>query len=310
MLFPYSCNAPVYHLPIGTVSLIVANIVVFLGLATGHLSPFDGWILEYGTGLHAEQWLLSTFAHTDLSHLLGNMIFLWLFGLVTEGKIGWYRFLLCYLLIAVGESAFEQFIYSSSASVGNGSVGASAAVFGLMAMACVWAPMNEVSFFFLFFFRVYTFEISIGVLSIIYLCLNLVEWFFIGTMAGSPILHLMGMFAGTAIGIVLLKRGVVDCENWDLFAVFSGNYGPYAKKKELEPLTEEETQRRNQSQSIDAERMFRALLASNQSSKALSLRRKMIDLEKSPPTRSQGTAGFDRGIAQAARVVRFSARDG
>jgi hypothetical protein len=102
-----------------------------------------------------------------------------------------------------------------------------------------------------------------------------------GGADGSSILHLMGMLAGAALGVVLLKRGIVDCEDWDIFSVFSGTYGPYAKKKESVPLTDGETKQRDQSQSVDAARMFRACLEANQSLKALGVRRKMNDLGNS-----------------------------
>ena len=38
------------------------------------------------------------------------MVFLWGFGLVVEGKLGWWRFLLIYLAIGVTQCAFEQTI--------------------------------------------------------------------------------------------------------------------------------------------------------------------------------------------------------
>jgi membrane associated rhomboid family serine protease len=244
-MLPYRCDAPIYYLPIGTVSLIIANVVVFLGLASGHLSPYDGWALEYGTGLHAEQWLLSIFAHAGPSHLLGNMFFLWVFELMTEGKLGWHRFLPCYFLIGAGQSAVEQIIFSGDAFAGSYSLGASAAIFGLMAMACVWAPMNEVSMFCFLFFRVYTFEVTIGVLAACYVGLDLTMWLIAGGTAGSSLLHLMGVVAGAVVGVVLLKRSVVDCEDWDLFAVFSGTYGPYAAEKNPHHLARRKLDRAN-----------------------------------------------------------------
>lgn len=51
-------------------------------------------LLQYGKGLRPWQWITSMFMHADLGHLLGNMIFLWAFGLLLEGKMGWFSFLL------------------------------------------------------------------------------------------------------------------------------------------------------------------------------------------------------------------------
>ena len=85
--------------------------------------------------------------HADLWHLAGNMLFLflWVFGWVIEGKLGWWRYLLVYLGIGAAQCALEQTIVGAiPAAAGQYSLGASAAaIFGLLAMALVWAPVNN-----------------------------------------------------------------------------------------------------------------------------------------------------------------------
>ena len=44
---------------------------------------------------------------------------------------------------------------------------------------------------------------------------------------GSSVLHLMGAFVGFGAGVLYVKKGWVNCENWDLFAVMKGTYGRY-----------------------------------------------------------------------------------
>jgi hypothetical protein len=56
-----------------------------------------------------------------------------------------------------------------------------------------------------------------------------------GGDAGTSWLHLTGFVLGLPIAIVLLKRGIVDCEGWDAFNVWSGNVGAFKK----EPKTKE-----------------------------------------------------------------------
>ena len=51
--------------------------------------------LEFGK-FRPWQWLTANYMHADIFHLLGNMFVLWGFGLVVEGKVGWWRFLLIY----------------------------------------------------------------------------------------------------------------------------------------------------------------------------------------------------------------------
>jgi hypothetical protein len=38
----------------------------------------------------------------------------------------------------------------------------------------------------------------------------------------SELLHLMGLVIGIPVGVVMLKRGLVNCEGWDWFSVRSG----------------------------------------------------------------------------------------
>jgi membrane associated rhomboid family serine protease len=227
VLFPYSTDAPVYHWPIATVGLIVANTLIYIGTATGHFGCIDDWILEYGHGIHADQWLRSLFAHASLSHLLGNMIFLWIFGLIVEGKLGWWRFLCCYLAIGLTETMFEQMIMLRYHGDVPGSLGASGAIFGIMAMAAVWAPKNEVSFWYLLFVKPGTFDISVLTLVGLYTLLQCLNLLIYGVAEGSSWLHLAGFALGLIPAVALLKRGMVDCEGWDFFHVWSGDYGGF-----------------------------------------------------------------------------------
>lgn len=238
MFVPVSCDARLYHLPYATVGLIIANTAAFGSMWAGIIDPFHGWVLMHGQGLHPVQWLLPTFMHADLGHLLGNLFFLWTFGLVIEGKLGWSRFLACYLVIGIGESAIEQ-VLMLRATPGPGSVGASAAIYGLLAMACVWAPMNEVKMLFMFgivYFYLGTVDVSIWVLAALYVGLDVVVTLWLGLDSGGSFMHLIGAAIGAVLGLVLLKRKQVDCEHWDLFAVLRGEQGQQALP-ELIPLT-------------------------------------------------------------------------
>jgi membrane associated rhomboid family serine protease len=274
-MFPYSCDAKLFHLPIATGALIVLNILVFGGFASGRLDPADGWVLEYGTGLHPAQWLLSAFTHGSFGHLLGNMFFLWAFGLVTEGKLGWWRFLLAYLGIATSQSAIEQAIMPMIAPDVPFTLGASAAIYGLMAMACVWAPVNELSVFMLILLRPITFELAIGAFAALYVGIDLFYSVLMGAGAIGSITHLMGGAMGFVLGIVLLKTGVVDCEDWDLLSVLSGTYG--ADKQKLREATIDSTRSaiaHSDEKALETRRKFDAYLQIDQPDQALAMKRR------------------------------------
>ncbi len=224
MIIPWNTDAPLYYFPWATLGLIVTNTAVLAGLMT--TGAFEGeainsWLLVYGHGLHPLQWVTSAFIHQNIVHLIGNMIFLWAFGLVVEGKLGWWRFLLLYLGLGIVQNFAEQsmtFWFTEGSSCG-----ASAIIFGLMAMALVWAPENEMSCLgWFFFFRPFVFEIRILWLALLYIVEEVVWVVFSGFSVSSELFHAMGAVLGTGVALMMLKMNLVDCEGWDLLSVIAG----------------------------------------------------------------------------------------
>lgn len=235
MLIPYCTDAPVYHRPVGTIGLMVVNTLVFLILGPGPRGPAEPLWLSLGDGLHPLEWLTSVFVHGDVFHLLGNMLFLWVFGLVVEGKLGWKAFLACYLGVGVAESIVFQAMRLHAAGPPFYAGGASAAIFGLMAMAAVWAPANSIehkwlvpydSFYWMWWDMprtaldrdgdMTTISVRIDVLAGVYVALNLLD---AARGSGTGMAHLGGAAFGLPLGIALLSAGVVDCEGWDVFSL-------------------------------------------------------------------------------------------
>ena len=73
------------------------------------------------------------FLHGSWAHLLGNMLFLWIFGNNVEDALGQVRFLLFYLVGGLAATALQTFITLSFASELDGTipnVGASGADLG------------------------------------------------------------------------------------------------------------------------------------------------------------------------------------
>ena len=276
--FPYATDAPVYYWPFATVAMIAINVLVCCLMIAGVITNPEDWVLSFGQGMHPEQWLTSMFMHAGIEHLLINMLFLWVFGLVVEGKLGWSKFLACYLGIGVSQAMLEQLVMLGYSGEVPGSVGASSAIFGLMAMAAVWAPKNEITFFYLFFIRTGTFDVSILVMAVLYTGMELLFVMLFGGGAGSSLLHLSGLAIGLPLGIMLLKRGVVDCEGWDIFHVWSGDYGAF--KKEPEPAqvfakVEARNQGRDQQMLAGAKQQFAQYLQQGNAAAALKLYEKM-----------------------------------
>lgn len=217
IIAPFNTDAPLYHRPWGTAGLIALNVLIGLCIPYEMLVPFA---LHYGHGLTPLQWVTSSFVHADVLHLLGNMFFLWGFGLIVEGKLGWQRFVPLYLLISALECAAEQLLFMNTTGV---SLGASSAIFGLMAIALIWAPRNELMVFYWLFFRFGVTEISVLLFSGFLLLKSALICSLTGVTPTKEVLHLLGALFGALFGLLFVMRRWVDCEGWDLISILRGH---------------------------------------------------------------------------------------
>ncbi len=100
----------------------------------------------------------SMFLHGGMAHLLGNMLFLWIFGDNVEHRLGRGRFLLAYLGTGVAAAMGDALLRWDSSIP---SVGASGAISGVLGLYFAWFPHNRVRVFvFLFPFIMETIELS------------------------------------------------------------------------------------------------------------------------------------------------------
>lgn len=224
ILVPLNTDAPLYHRPIGTLAMIGLNTLVYIVTFNDLGSAVENWGLQHGVGLTPLQWLTSNFIHFGFLHLALNMIFLWGFGLVVEGKIGNLPFLGVYLGIGIIQCLTEQIMLFRGEGV---SFGASSIIYGLMVMALIWAPRNEMTIFYWIFFIIYgVSEITIMTFALIYLTLSgigvALTLYLGGSLLSSDVLHLMGAIVGGMAGTVAIQWKLVDCEGWDLFTWLRG----------------------------------------------------------------------------------------
>ena len=225
-MIPFNTDAPVYYFPWGTIGLIVVNVVAFFATGAGDPTGVEPWILPYGGGFHPVQWITSVFMHGDFGHLFGNMLFLWGFGLIVEGKLGWQRFVPLYLSLGALQCLLMQ-VLTYNGVESSGQLGASAAIYGLLTISLVWAPRNELTCLMLWMtFPVI--EIPIWAFSLIYLSMEIIlaVW---SQAITSEFLHLTGAGLGLIAAIVLLRAGLVDCEGWDLLTLWGWPSVPNAQ---------------------------------------------------------------------------------
>jgi membrane associated rhomboid family serine protease len=120
----------VYH-PMKPVTLLLALANVLVYLAAPAVDAY-GFVPAHAS---VQAALASTFMHADLGHLLGNMVFLLVFGTIVERDLGTLRFTLIYVAAGLGGALLHAFVEPSSTLVG-----ASGCLFGVMAAAAMLRP--------------------------------------------------------------------------------------------------------------------------------------------------------------------------
>ena len=111
----------------------------------------ERWSMSYepGAGWQPLQAFTSIFLHGSLGHLLGNMVFLFLFGFTLELALGSFTYLAFYVIGGIGASLFALIFY---AGMGGYGLGASGAISALMAMYAVMYRMRRIRFFYMLLF--------------------------------------------------------------------------------------------------------------------------------------------------------------
>ncbi len=132
--------------PIVTYGLIVLNFLVFLV----ELNSGDAFISQWAfvparfAAHPASEFVTvfsSMFMHAGWLHILGNMLYLWIFGDNVEDRLGHFRYLVFYLLCGVA-ATFAQYYFSLGSNVPN--LGASGAIAGVLGAYIVMFPNEQV----------------------------------------------------------------------------------------------------------------------------------------------------------------------
>jgi membrane associated rhomboid family serine protease len=160
-VLPLRDNLPTRRFPVVTVALIAANILVFVlyqgaGEGQGFRSSLQDFAfrpceVEESCPTAGEGPLVtlftSMFLHADWLHLLGNMLFLWIFGNNVEDTLGRPRFVAFYLLGGVAAMATQSAFtlgFGTQADAAIPNLGASGAVSAVLGAYFVLFPHGRV----------------------------------------------------------------------------------------------------------------------------------------------------------------------
>jgi membrane associated rhomboid family serine protease len=163
-VLPLKDNVPTRSTPVVTVGLIAANALVWFWELGGR--GVDYHLLEDGyypctlhgpcqvpapVPVHPLPWyegaFSSMFMHASWQHILGNMLFLWIFGNNVEEALGKVRFLVWYLAAGLAATALQTVVTLAAGNVQDASVpniGASGAIAGVLGAYFILLPRARV----------------------------------------------------------------------------------------------------------------------------------------------------------------------
>ncbi len=171
MLIPYSTERELQRLPLATIILIGINLV----LAVLTWSDFELFTTLMFNPARPGWWqpVTHTFTHLGPLHLIGNMVFLWVFGSHVEDTIGVWRFLLLYF--SAGLSAWVLQIASDLLFLDGlrGGAGASGCIMGLVALFAIRFRRVKINLFYWWWFYVGTWQVAAIWMALAYFVMDL-----------------------------------------------------------------------------------------------------------------------------------------
>jgi len=221
VVIPYRLQISYVYAPISNAIIIGVTCLLYF-LTTYSIVPES--ITE---SMVLQDWSFSgllgcMFLHGGLFHLIGNMLFLWVFGNAINSVVGniWYTFV--YLFLGLCASSTHLFFSDIPA------IGASGAVNGIIGMSLVLFPVNKLECIFLFGF------IGAGFKVYGYMMVGL--WFvfdIVGAVSGGGEIaywaHVGGFISGMAMATILLAYNKIASYDRTLFDIATG------RGKEEEP---------------------------------------------------------------------------
>ena len=199
MLIPYEVDVPMSRWPISNFLLIPAimafSVFAWIGL------PEDVIEKLVLAGWDPMGMLGHMFLHGGVMHLLGNMLFLWVFGNAVCAKVGNLSYVAVFFGLGLLAAATHNLMD------GDPAIGASGAINGIVGFFLVLYPLNNISCIWVWGGGG---TLSVSSMWIIFLFLAFDIW---GTVTGSSGVaywaHLGGFAAGAGAAVVALKLGII-----------------------------------------------------------------------------------------------------
>jgi membrane associated rhomboid family serine protease len=220
LLLPIKTDCPPKRRPLVNYALIALNVLIFLFMHYGspqfaqrmsHLYALDGMAPKL------YQFITYAFLHAGWGHLIGNMLFLYIFGNSLNDKLGHIEYLLFYIAGAIVSGAgYTLFTHVPL-------VGASGAIAAVTTGFLVLFPRSNILVVIWIFYFIDTIEFSslflIGFKMILWD--NIISPKFSGPSNVAHGAHLIGYAFGFVIPLILLALHALDRDQFDILALAS-----------------------------------------------------------------------------------------
>lgn len=245
MFIPIRHDRPLRSVPWLTWALIGANVLLF-ALGLRQLQELDAWQAENfdvpldaaenyakhveiaplarfwlwpagGPGFHWWQLLSSAFLHGSWMHLIGNMLFLWIFGGAVEDRLGKPGYAAFYLGAAAAAGGLNLWVGGDAPMLG-----ASGAITGVTGAFLVLFPQVHVRFVYWFIF-IGTLDVPALWVIALFFAKDLLFLALDGAGTGGVAYgaHIGGFLFGFGTAALLLATRILKREpQWDLLAIW------------------------------------------------------------------------------------------
>ena len=200
-MIPLKDENPTTNFPHITILLITSNIIIFLYQISQSMTPFaifetygliPAQLIETPVRMYPTIYS-SMFLHSGIAHLMGNMLYLWIFGNNIEDVLGKFRFIIFYLVCGTLAS-MGHIVTDLQSDVPM--VGASGAISGILGAYLVLFPFTRVKTLVFLGFLITIVRVPAIILLVIWMLIQV----FSGVVAGDGgvawFAHIGGFIAG------------------------------------------------------------------------------------------------------------------
>ena len=231
MFFPFRTDTPLHSVPWMNFILVFVNLSTFFFTWT-HPHAFDTYML-FPQRPELSHFLTYAFLHEGWSHVLGNMLFLYIFGNNVNDKMGHAGYLAFYLAGAV----FAGMGFVLTQQNNNPVLGASGAVAAVTGAYLVLFPRSNVTIVYWLIFYFGQFEVTSMVMIVFFFLKDLfygvVGFAESGAATGvAHTAHLGGSLFGFAVTLCLLAAGLLPRAQYDVLALL----GRWNKRRQYQAL--------------------------------------------------------------------------